>query len=161
MFFTFTWMTPISLIILILLLVFKYASMYCENKASDLKVKLKCYLFSAFIDTKRLILWIMFFVSRQWYLIWLAPLLVQILFIVVISIKSMKSKLDKVMMILNEALVAVFWALSITTLTYSPLLVNIEALRTSIALILQWTMTPILIAELGMLSHQTFRDIYL
>ena len=156
--YTFNWMTPISMISLSAMLVYKYFSVYEINKEQKAKIKIKWFTIAAIVDLRRIILWSLFFFKYQWYLFVFVPLLLQILFVLIASLNNKESKIEKAVLIWNEAIVGVLWVLSITTLTYSPLLIYNDALKTIIWQVVQLILVLILITEVGIILFKYIKS---
>ena len=150
--YTFNWMSPISIVIISAMLIYKYYSIFFEWRSASAKVKIKTIWYETLTDIKRLIINILFFFKNQWYLLAFVPMVFQILFLVIVVLSNIKYKVERAMLIVNEAVVLSFWAMSIMFLNYSPLYVNEIAARSIILTVLQWVLVLILAAEVGLIT---------
>ena len=151
-FYTFNWMSPISIVIMLAMLIYKYYSIFLEWRSASAKVKIKTIWYETLTDIKRLIINILFFFKNQWYLLAFVPMVFQILFLVIVVLSNIKYKVERAMLIVNEAVVLSFWTMSIMFLNYSPLYVNEIAARSIILTVLQWVLVLILAVEVGLIT---------
>ena len=157
--YTFSWMTPFSIVILGAIIAYKYYSFYSEYKSVDTKTRLKSLLLVSMIDFRRLILCVLFFLKTQWYLLFFIPLAIQMLLLIIIFFDKRHSRIDKALLITNEALALFFCAISIILLNYSPLYVDKHVVRATILTLFQWTLAFILVVEICFLTICNIRDL--
>ena len=157
--YTFSWMTPLSIVILVAIIVYKYYSFYSEYKSADTKTRLKSLLLVSMIDFRRLILCVLFFFKTQWYLLFFIPLVIQMLLLMIVLFDKKHSRIDKALLITNETLALFFCAISIMLLNYSPLFVDKQVVRTIILAFFQWTLALILVVEICFITICNIREL--
>ena len=157
--YTFNWVTPISLAILIALISIRYIFIYKEWKLEEWKTKMKYFWIAIFYDSKRLILWILFFIDNLWYLLMLLPLFIQMILASIVFFRKIDSKFDKIILILNESFIIVFLLISITTFNTSPAFVNDDTPRSVIGSAIEFALIGLLTVEAGFIIYYTFKDL--
>ena len=108
--YTFSWMTPIAILIFLAFMIIRYANFYKNNKSSNWKVIIKALAITIIADFKRFALWILFFYEENWLLLIFIPIILQILSLIVFAMwNEIKDKTNKVVWITNEVFALAFW----------------------------------------------------
>ena len=108
--YTFSWMTPIAILIFLKLMIIRYANIYKNNKSSNWKVIIKTLAITIIADFKRFALWILYFYEENWLLLIFIPIILQILSLIVFAMwNEIKDKTNKVVWITNEVFALAFW----------------------------------------------------
>ena len=108
--YTFSWMTPIAILIFLAFMIIRYANIYKNNKSFNGKVIIKTLSISIIADFKRVVLWVLFFYEENWLLLIFMPIILQILYLIVFALwNEIKDKVNKVVWITNEVFSLVFW----------------------------------------------------
>ena len=157
--YTFNWVTPISLAILIALLSIRYLFIYKEWKLEEWKTKMKYFWIAIFYDSKRLILWILFFIDKLWYLLMLLPLFIQMISAFIVFFRKIDSKCNKIILILNESFIIAFLIISITTFNSSPAFVKDDTPRSVIGSAIEFALIGLLSVEASFIIYYTFKDL--
>ena len=158
---TLSWQTSLSVIILLVMLGCKYWLAIKKLRLLKTKEQLKSSILIAFIDLKRLLLWILFNLNNGWIAILIIYPLLQIASLFTVFLRKFKDKYEKILLIVNEAYLLIYSVKLMTNMNNSPLKINSEGINETVSFLFEFLFLPFLWLEVGFVTYHNIIDILL